>query len=223
MMQFGVPQGSVLGSTLFISYNSSLPSSTRCDLVEVDQFSDDTSASSSFQLDAAPARPDISPAVKALSTWAALAEAWFIVNRVKPNVDKSVFMYVSSSYRSHLVSTSPLVVRDSRLAPVKECTYLGITIDAHLFLSTHIRNICRSAYFHLHRIGKIRRYLDAQTTLLRLVHAFVLSRIDYCNATFAGLPSTLLDRMQKVINAAVRLVLRVRRREHMKRHLNHLR
>jgi hypothetical protein len=55
MMQFGVPQGPVLGSTLFISYNSSLPSSTRCDLVEVDQFSDDTSASSSFQLDAAPA------------------------------------------------------------------------------------------------------------------------------------------------------------------------
>jgi hypothetical protein len=55
MMQFDVPQGPVLGSTLFISYNSSLPSSTRCDLVEVDQFSDDTSASSSFQLDAAPA------------------------------------------------------------------------------------------------------------------------------------------------------------------------
>ena len=77
MMQFGVPQGPVLGSTLFISYNSSLPSSTRCDLVEVDQISDDTSASSSFQLDAAPARPDIPPAVNALSTWAALAEAAF--------------------------------------------------------------------------------------------------------------------------------------------------
>ena len=76
MMQFGVPQGSFLGSTLFISHNSSLPSSTRCDLVEVDQFSDDT-ASSSFQLDAAPARPDIPPAVNALSTWAALAEAAF--------------------------------------------------------------------------------------------------------------------------------------------------
>ena len=131
-------------------------------------------------------------------------------------------MYVSSKYRSHLVSSSPLVVRDSSLAPVKECTYLGVTIDAHLSLSTHIRNICRSAYFHLHRIGKICRYLDAQTTL-RLVHAFVLSRIDYCNATFAGLPSTLLDNMHKVINAAARLVLRVRRREHMRRHLKHLR
>ncbi len=190
--------------------------------MEVDRFSDDTSASSFFQLDAAPAQPDIPPAVNALSTWAALAEAWFIVNRVKPNVDKSVFMYVSSRYSTHLVPSSPLVVRDSSLAPVKECTYLGVTIDAHLALSTHIRNIFHSAYFYLHRIGKIRRDLDAQTTL-RLVHAFVLSRIEYCNATFAGLPSSLLDRMQKVINAAARLVLRIRRREHMKPHLKHLR
>ena len=98
----------------------------------------------------------------------------------------------------------------------------GVTIDAHLSLSTHIRNICRSAYFHLQHIGKISRYLDAQTTL-RLVHAVVLYRIDYCNATFAGLPSTLLDRMQKVINAAARPVLGVRRREHMKGHQKHLR
>ena len=130
-------------------------------------------------------------------------------------------MYVSSKYRSHLVPSLPLVVRDTVLSPVNECKYLGVTIDSNLTLSSHIRNVCRSAYFHLHRIGKIRRYLDAPTTL-RLIYAFVLSRIDYCIAILAGLPSALLDRLQRVINSAARLVLRVRRRDHMTRHLKYL-
>jgi hypothetical protein len=99
--------------------------------------------------------------------------------------------------------------------------YLGVTIDSHLSLSFHVRKVCRSAYFHLYHIGKIRRYLGASTAH-RLVHAFVLSRLDYCNSTFSGLPSALLDRLQMVLNSATRLFLRVRRREHDTRHLQYL-
>ena len=46
-------------------------------------------------------------------------------------------------------------------------------------------------------------------------------RIDYCNAVFASLPSTQLDRMQRVTNAAAKLV-RVRRRERITLHLRKL-
>ena len=99
---------------------------------------------------------------------------------------------------SHLVPSFPLV-GNSSLPPVKEWKYLGLTFDSQLTLSPNIPKICRSAYFHLHRIGKIRRFLDAPTTLC-LVHAFILSRIDYYSAVLAGLPSIQLDRMLKVIN-----------------------
>jgi hypothetical protein len=44
-----------------------------------------------------------------------------MLNRVKPNVEKSVFMYVSSKFNSNLVPFSPRVVRDSTLSPVDEC------------------------------------------------------------------------------------------------------
>ena len=43
-LHYGVPQGSVLGSDIFIVYNSLLPASTRCESADVNQFSDDTSA-----------------------------------------------------------------------------------------------------------------------------------------------------------------------------------
>ena len=49
----------------------------------------------------------------------------------------------------------------------------------------------------------------------------LFQRIDYCNAVFASLPFTQLDRMQRVTNAAAKLV-RVRRREHITLHLRKL-
>jgi hypothetical protein len=121
--------------------------------------------------------------------------------------------------RSSCIYTNNDFVNDFAYCVISK--YLGVTIDSHLSLSFHVRKVCRSAYFHLYHIGKIRRYLGASTAH-RLVHAFVLSRLDYCNSTFSGLPSALLDRLQMVLNSATRLFLRVRRREHDTRHLQYL-
>ena len=42
--------------------------------------------------------------------------------------------------------------------------------------------------------------------LLSLVVSLVLSRLDYGCATLAGLPASLLNRLQSILNAAARLV-----------------
>jgi len=39
-----------------------------------------------------------------------------------------------------------------------------------------------------------------------LVRAFVTSRVDYCNAVLAGSPKSTTDILQRVLNAAARLV-----------------
>ena len=39
-----------------------------------------------------------------------------------------------------------------------------------------------------------------------LVHAFIASRVDYCNTVLAGSPRTITDRIQRVLNAAARVV-----------------
>ena len=43
----------------------------------------------------------------------------------------------------------------------------------------------------------------------------VLSRLDYGNATLAGLPCNQLDRLQSVMNAAARLVCSARKYDHV--------
>ena len=51
------------------------------------------------------------------------------------------------------------------------------------------------------------RQLLTKESLLTLVHAFVTSRADHCNGLLFGSHSYLLDRLQSVLNSAVRLVL----------------
>jgi len=69
----------------------------------------------------------------------------------------------------------------------------------------HLRRI------HLRKIGKV---LDRDSRN-RLVCAFILTRIDYCNAVFAGLPDSTLAPLQRVLHAAARFVDDLRPRDYV--------
>ena len=49
-----------------------------------------------------------------------------------------------------------------------------------------------------------------------IVVAMVISRLDYCNSVFIGLPADQIAQLQRVQNNAAQLVLRKRRRDHIK-------
>ena len=80
--------------------------------------------------------------------------------------------------------------------------------------NTHINHVTKIAFFHLRNIARIRDFLslnDAKT----LIHAFVFSRLDYCNAILSGLPKKETDRLQLVQNAAARVLTKTKMREHI--------
>ncbi len=49
----------------------------------------------------------------------------------------------------------------------------------------------------------------------RVIHAFISSRLDYCNSLYMGINQASLNRLQMVQNAAARLLTGVRKREHI--------
>jgi hypothetical protein len=73
-------------------------------------------------------------------------------------------------------------------------------------------------FFHLTLIGRIRKYLDVRSAK-SIVHALVLSRIDYANSLIFGLPKSLLVKLQRVQNKAARLIVGVGKYEHISDHL----
>ena len=68
--------------------------------------------------------------------------------------------------------------------------------------------------FGIYKIGLIRRYLN-RTTIEQLVHAFVTSRLDYCNSLLTNLPNVLIRHLQLIQNSAARLVSCSRKYEHI--------
>jgi len=50
---------------------------------------------------------------------------------------------------------------------------------------------------------------------LRLVCAFILTRIDYCNGVLANLPDSALAPLQRVLHAAARFVAAIGPRDHI--------
>ena len=71
-------------------------------------------------------------------------------------------------------------------------------------MNTHIGKVCSKAFRGLYNIRQIRKYLSAESTKC-LIHAFVTSHLDYCNALLYKLPQYQYDRLQKVLNAAARV------------------
>ena len=47
-------------------------------------------------------------------------------------------------------------------------------------------------------------------TTKSLVHAFITSKVDYCNSLLYGVPKYLLLRLQREINCAARIVFKAR-------------
>ena len=91
---------------------------------------------------------------------------------------------------------------------------LGVLFDQYGTMKPHVNEVCRKASAALWRIGKIRSLLDQKTTE-RLIHAFVTSRLDYCNSLLFGLNDCLLSRLQLIQNSAMRLVTLSRKFDHI--------
>ena len=90
--------------------------------------------------------------------------------------------------------------------PSHSARNLGVIFDSALAMDQHISAVCKKAWFELRNISRIRKYLNDKAAMT-LAHAFVTSKIDYCNALLYGLPDKLYQKLQRVLNAAARIVI----------------
>ena len=86
--------------------------------------------------------------------------------------------------------------------------------DEKLNMNKQILNTCRSAWLQLRQIGKIRSYLD-RPSAERLIHTFVISRLDQNNGLLYGAPDFLLKKLVRVQYGAARILTRCQPRIHM--------
>ena len=142
-----------------------------------------------------------SQGISKLEACIADVRSWAIHNKLMLNDNKTEIVHVSSKFRK--TSSLPHVnIGGIEIASSSSAKDLGVVIDSSLQLKHHIRNICRSASYGVYKIGKLRKYLDQDSTE-RLVHAFVSSRLDCNNSLLYGLPDCDISSLQRIQNSSL--------------------
>ena len=212
-VKYGVPQGFVLGPLLFSLYVAPLKDIFKAHAI-VMTYADDT------QLYLV-VKPDDSTIHK-LEKCVQDIRTWSIKNKLVLNDGKTEIIHIYSNFTKNCPTCPDINIGNVTFTPKTEVRDLGVIIDKHLSFTSQINNVCKSAFYALNNIRKIRKYLDSHSTE-RLIHAFISSRIDNCNSLFCGLPVAEIEKLQRVLNAAARLLTGSKRTEHITPTLRNLR
>ena len=215
-LDVSLPQGSQLGPRLYSDYTQPIGQLIRFLHLLFHGYADDTQL-----LKAISSVAELNPALQQLATSIGQIGKWMHDNKLKLNPEKTEFMVIASKRNIGKYQVESLTLGNEEIKTSSTARNLGVTIDSTRQLDTHIANILRICYFYLSWIRNIRKFISTEVTKT-LVHALVLSRLDYCNSILVGLPKVKINKLQKVMNAAARLITGKAKRDHVTESLKDL-
>ena len=140
--------------------------------------------------------------------------AWMVVDKLKLNEEKTEFMLIGTHQQLSKVRTDSLLVAGTVVSSVSAARNLGVWFDSNFQFQTHINKTCQSAFYYIYNIRRIRNFLSFEAAKT-LVQALVISRLDYCSSVLYGIPPIHTNKLQRVQNAAARLLTNKPRYSHI--------
>ena len=197
-VNFGVPQGSILGPLLFTLYINSLPSvACHC---KINLYADDTAV-----FYAGDSVDDVSEKLTADMGKIAM---WMEESRLTLNTSKTKAMLFGSHFKLSNASPLNVFIRDTPLEAVPSFKYLGLNFDQHLSWNLHVDHVTKSVSKYIGLFYRIRKYLSQES--LKILHnSLLLPRIDYCDIVWGNCGEGLRGRIERLQLRSARAILRV--------------
>ena len=197
-----VPQGSKLGPRMYNEYTYPLGKLITIMLILYHLYADDSQLQKSFN---SRIRGQDIQAATHLENCIIEISQWMNNNKLRLNRDKTEFIILASKANAKRVTVDSLNLQGDVVCSTPVVRNLGVRMDSYLSMDQHISYVQKVCYYYLNWIKSIRNYLSKDSAK-SLIHALVISRIDYCNSVYVGLPKTLTNRLQRIMRSAAKLV-----------------
>ena len=165
----GVPQGSILGPLLFLSYINDLPN---CNLLsDVRMCAEDTNLTF--------ASKDPNELFSSLTPDLGNLKQWLVSNRLSLNFLKTKYLFTGTRQKISLLPSDPLISLDGHsIERVNSYKCVGVQVDETLSLEAHISEVNGKVAKVLAALRRLRP-ICPQSTLVTVYKSLILPHLDY--------------------------------------------
>ena len=196
-INFGVPQGSILGPLLFLIYINDLPEYIRdCLLVT---YADDTQILLTGEID------KINELLQKAKDVLICAKAYFNKNGLLLNEGKTqIIFFGSRQYISRIPNNANIRLGDVTLIPTQNVKNLGVHMDNFLTFNVHIDELQKKVTGTLLFINRVSDQFSFECRVM-VVQSLVLSVLNYCLKVWGSVNKTQMGRVCKIQNFAAKV------------------
>ena len=198
-VEYGVPQGSILGPILFNIFVNDLAEINDSDMLV--QYADDAQYLHSGKID------NVAEIVDRAERNLVKVNKYFSENGLKMNANKTQFLFIGSrQYINKLLDDLSIRVNKDYTRPSKTVKNLGVTMDRYFSFENHIDNMYGKAKGILYFLNRNKYHFD-DTSRKLVVEALVMSIVSYCSTIWNGISSFNIQKIQKIQNFASKVAI----------------
>ena len=192
----GVPQGSILGPTLFLVYINDLKNVLKtCDSY---LYADDTVVTLTGS--------DIAQLTMSMEEDLSLLNAWFRKNKLTLNTKKTNYIIFGMRSRLKEIPNHRLLLAGTPIERCLSVKYLGIVLDQVLNFNMQAEVAFKKLVYKSYLTARLRDILD-NVTMINIFKTMVLPHADYGDILYDVANKNTLDKLQIIQNKSLRKCL----------------
>ena len=187
-IQYGVPQGSILGPLLFNIFINDIFYFIK--KTKIANYADDNTTYTSEK--------NVAFLLKTLEDETSIVLNWFQINEMKSNDDKCKLIVANNDEVS-------LILGNESIEASSTVELLGIKLDKNLDFNDHVLDLIKKGNQKLHALARISKYLN-QDKLKIIMKTFIQSQFNYCPLIWMFHNRTLNNKINRLHERALQIV-----------------